>query len=860
MLQVCHFFQATGKCRFGKHCRFKHIFKEGEALSATTFDCTQDSDLTLTEPEPQPLQPRSTIYSPTDINENQDAALSGERFLDTPLCWAFSERGWCRFGKNCRFLHIKVKKTQVKQNRGPGAEAQSLKANRDDNDPVQKNLFPYESKETSNKRKICKTFADQGSCRYGSRCQFLHFKLVKPQAFESHLENEEEKEVEISITKDSFSESKPKQNHAENLDGEETAAAAQQRRPRRICRFIKNGNCKFGKSCKFYHPKDPLDIRNELPEERKTSAVNDAIELLKDDTTEEDKVKDLKYKVQQNVSAKHAPFKPQGFIPTYKRGEATTEQLMALREIEIKQLKKRFTKDTITVTEESEKRFTCRIAFSSSDPDWPFDVKVFDLELDFPTPYPEQLFSVTLPSDQNLPETVRRYIEVVIQEWLESKMEDLKARDVIELVLRSFLRWLDRNLEGIVTEALRQLKKELAAKAAGLEFIPVSQLKRKQKQPELEAQSNDQEGTNVIQSTNNPSAVEKTDVIVYRKMDVEEVYQGPGRNKKDPDETKEKIPTSEDEDSQKGFMADSDRKGTEVALKNLQLLDSAATLLFEKIYIIIQCERCSNKTEFSTPAGRVNLVACVKCNSNMVALFRSALVHQFSSVLGYLELQGCKAFDLVMQESAVKLGCLNCSQEVTLKSMAPGVLSEMWCHSCHDKMRVATDGVRFTNLAPADVALDASKVHQIAVQKKQRLPKDPAIQEGRPLPDYGTCKHFKKSYRWLRFPCCGKCYPCDVCHEEKEDGHEMKYATRMICGFCCKEQPYSCDKPCISCSHNVVKTRTEHWEGGKGCRDKITMSKNDKQKYTNLSKTTSNKAVRLQEISKGQKKTKLRHT
>ena len=40
----------------------------------------------------------------------------------------------------------------------------------------------------------------------------------------------------------------------------------------------------------------------------------------------------------------------------------------------------------------------------------------------------------------------------------------------------------------------------------------------------------------------------------------------------------------------------------------------------------------------------------------------------------------------------------------------------------------------------------------------------------------------------FRFPCCGKCYPCDVCHDDNEGDHQMKYANRMICGFCCKEQ------------------------------------------------------------------------
>lgn len=41
---------------------------------------------------------------------------------------------------------------------------------------------------------------------------------------------------------------------------------------------------------------------------------------------------------------------------------------------------------------------------------------------------------------------------------------------------------------------------------------------------------------------------------------------------------------------------------------------------------------------------------------------------------------------------------------------------------------------------------------------------------------------------FCRFPCCGKLYPCDKCHDEKEVDHEMELANRMLCGFCSKEQ------------------------------------------------------------------------
>jgi len=37
-------------------------------------------------------------------------------------------------------------------------------------------------------------------------------------------------------------------------------------------------------------------------------------------------------------------------------------------------------------------------------------------------------------------------------------------------------------------------------------------------------------------------------------------------------------------------------------------------------------------------------------------------------------------------------------------------------------------------------------------------------------------------------------------------------------------QPYS-QQPCSGCKAAVTKSRSAHWEGGKGCRDKISMSR-----------------------------------
>jgi uncharacterized CHY-type Zn-finger protein len=73
---------------------------------------------------------------------------------------------------------------------------------------------------------------------------------------------------------------------------------------------------------------------------------------------------------------------------------------------------------------------------------------------------------------------------------------------------------------------------------------------------------------------------------------------------------------------------------------------------------------------------------------------------------------------------------------------------------------------------------------------------------------WSRCRH---SYRWLRFPCCGRRYPCDLCHEELTDGHEMQWARRMVCGLCSTEQ--SVAPECKACGKKVATSACERGEG-----------------------------------------------
>lgn len=306
--------------------------------------------------------------------------------------------------------------------------------------------------------------------------------------------------------------------------------------------------------------------------------------------------------------------------------------------------------------------------------------------------------------------------------------------------------------------------------------------------------------------------------------------------------------TGEDKPSQGTQRANVDvlvnqKKGTEVKFRRLELGEGVATIECVKAALRVQCGRCRCNVDVVTPARRRNVVTCGRCSRSCSLTFRPNLMHQFNSVLGYLDLVDCCAVDLVLSSCVFALDCFGCNKKMTVDGIHYGQRRSLWCQFCNAKMTALMESVKFLQLQPSKAAEKSGPSFSIKAPKMVKNVKDPAIQEGRPLPDGGICKHYKKSFRWLRFPCCGKAYPCDKCHEEQEGGsHEMKFATRMICGHCCKEQPFAAERPCIGCANFMTKKPTAHWEGGRGCRDKIRMSKDDNKKFSGTNKTISRKA------------------
>lgn len=640
-----------------------------------------------------------------------------------------------------------------------------------------------ESKLVHQTQQLCRFFSQGRHCNFGKKCRFLH---VRDDA-KAH-EKKTARTLSQSDVMPPHSEVPGRDvGHRPPPTNNSRAAPSAGRRP---CRYFISGHCTMEDRCRFWHPPQFPSL---------------------DD---------------QPVPGNHArpvqrmpPVPRPNILQEVKLCDLTEDVTKQLRDTEIKQLKKRFPKDQLIIQERSDGMVTYyRVTVEATDPDWPFDLKEIDIMVSFPDNYPQEIFTLDVPLDQDLPPVMARHVQEASCEWLQAKHATNQLMGKVELLFRPFLRWLDRSLERLFTEGARQLKKDIDIEKAGLQFIPYQELKATvcEKSEDAEEDASDE------------GKVERTE----GERTVEGGQEGPGCDDRQHQQEEE-----EASHLVENIKISDPRRGTEVKLLGLRLGENTATVVAQQITVCLQCNRCKITADL-TLTGRTPCTAqCEKCSASINAAFRPCMLHHYSDVLGYLDLHNAAPADLVLQDCDLTVGCLSCSQEGPMQNISYGQTKEFNCEHCHSKLSILAESTRFQYIQPR-----ANKTGPSASVVNYKSIRDPAVQKGKPLPEKGTCKHYKQSHRWLRFPCCGRAYPCDVCHDEDQD-HPMELATRMICGYCAKEQPYGNGKPCISCGSMMTRgARTSHWEGGLGCRNKVKMGRNDRQKYANTNKTVSRKA------------------
>jgi len=290
------------------------------------------------------------------------------------------------------------------------------------------------------------------------------------------------------------------------------------------------------------------------------------------------------------------------------------------------------------------------------------------------------------------------------------------------------------------------------------------------------------------------------------------------------------------------------RQGIEVRLLGL-LLEGFSTLLLDTLRLQVVCGRCKKPSDVSVDCDGTKVSSaeepCVICKQKLGFRVAPSICHSGSMVIAYILGMNCHPVQFLRSNFVATCG--ECAKDININEAGPGHRRRGECPGCFTKVNICIEGDELLGPGVAhwrQVAADESDKINFRRQLKDARQSESksGVKAGQPLPNNGACKHYSKSFRWLRFPCCGKAFPCVDCHDEQMD-HVHEWATRMLCGACSHEQPYSKDK-CARCGATQTRPKSTFWEGGEGCRNKATMSKNDSHKYKGTNKTVPKPGVK----------------
>ncbi|EOO03684.1 putative chy zinc finger domain-containing protein [Phaeoacremonium minimum UCRPA7] len=266
-------------------------------------------------------------------------------------------------------------------------------------------------------------------------------------------------------------------------------------------------------------------------------------------------------------------------------------------------------------------------------------------------------------------------------------------------------------------------------------------------------------------------------------------------------------------------------RGTAISFPSVEL-HGIELLQVAIMSLSVKCERCKTINEVGgLKDGAEKNGSCRKCGTAFTVKFRPELVHQNSTRAGFIDVSGCTVADLL--PSTFVPTCAKCSTPSQGLVSVRGETTTNVCRECHSRFTFKIPDVRFlAYTAGSGLPLPPTSGPR---RRQEKL----GLHAGEPLPERGACPHYKKSYRWFRFSCCSKVYPCDKCHDAAEE-HINEWANRMICGYCSREQNYAVES-CTFCGRSVIGKRGKgFWEGGRGTRDRGLMSRKDKRKYRRI--------------------------
>ena len=321
------------------------------------------------------------------LNQNQESK--------TQVCKYFIKNQSCHFGNKCRFLHPQESCPVYVQRSFPVEDAavseesvfsrtsrpkvylpphrlrqrahhEAVNRPRTDEDtlPINQNTFGQ----------VCKFYSRNGFCKFGDNCKYVHEQDDGDEEYSTETDVREHTNYgtrrggrggrgrgnrRAQKDQNTYTPAGPESEQSSKGSGKQLVRAGKSnnQKPKKLCRYFKNGDCRQGDNCKFWHPYELPEISNN---------DTDEIEELTDDSVL------LKGQVKERKDAASTSKQQREIVQPsaeFSIETLTDEEVAKHRITEINTLMKRFPRAHETSLPRRQEG-AYKITFVPSDPDW----------------------------------------------------------------------------------------------------------------------------------------------------------------------------------------------------------------------------------------------------------------------------------------------------------------------------------------------------------------------------------------------------------------------------------------------------------------------------------------------------------
>jgi len=114
------------------------------------------------------------------------------------------------------------------------------------------------------------------------------------------------------------------------------------------------------------------------------------------------------------------------------------------------------------------------------------------------------------------------------------------------------------------------------------------------------------------------------------------------------------------------FSTTTSHKGTQMKAEVLKLVN-IGILEANTLTLVLVCERCHQQIEITLIPLSTYAIQCSKCSSDHIVTLRKEPMHEFSFILGYLDIQGCSPLEII--HGKFRASCLECGESNVLKKL-----------------------------------------------------------------------------------------------------------------------------------------------------------------------------------------------